>query len=214
MTDQTAATPEWHDGDPLMEAIAAAVWEHCHTAGTCVSDDPRNIAAAAAAGIRDAARQATGQPDTEQPVVAYRDPNNPRVLLCRQHGQSWHAITPATAEDLPDGGICTFGRLSSNECGRDVLATSTPAVGQPAAPADRAAETEARDTDVTWSVVFITDSGDAWQEWSKGWHRIEDALVSGENVAGIATVAEVRFVRTTTVRERFNLHQLAAGTES
>ena len=136
MTDQTAATPEWHDGDPLMEAIAAAVWEHCHTAGTCVSDDPRNIAAAAAAGIRDAARQATGQPDTEQPVVAYRDPNNPRVLLCRQHGQSWHAITPATAEDLPDGGICTFGRLSSNECGRDVLATSTPAVGQPAAPAD------------------------------------------------------------------------------
>jgi hypothetical protein len=163
------------------------------------------------AGIRDAARQATGQPDTEQPVVAYRDPNNPRVLLCRQHGQSWHAITPATAEDLPDGGICTFGRLSSNECGRDVLATSTPAVGQPAAPADRAAETEARDTDVTWSVVFITDSGDAWQEWSKGWHRIEDALVSGENVAGIATVAEVRFVRTTTVRERFNLHQLAAG---
>jgi len=122
------------------------------------------------AGIRDAARQATGQPDA-----------------------------PATAEEL--------GRLSVEAS----VAQHAPAVGQPAAPADRAAETEARDTDVTWSVVFITDSGDAWQEWSKGWHRIEDALVSGENVAGIATVAEVRFVRTTTVRERFNLHQLAAG---
>ena len=59
-------------------------------------------------------------------VVAYRDPNNPHVLLCRVHGQSWHAITPVTAEDLPEGGICTFGRLSSNECGRDVL---IPAAG-------------------------------------------------------------------------------------
>ncbi|MFE5967107.1 hypothetical protein [Streptomyces sp. NPDC056463] len=120
------------------------------------------------AGIRDAARQAAGQPTqhripcgqcgapwsdghgqpgdpcsaagqiatTEQPVVAYRDPNNPRVLLCRQHGQSWHAITPLTAEDLPDGGVCTFGRLSSNECGRDVLAgravVEQPAEAQPA----------------------------------------------------------------------------------
>lgn len=62
-----------------------------------------------------------------QPVVGYRDPNNPRVLLCRQHGQSGHAIIPVTAEDLPDGGVCTFGRLSSNECGRDVLAGPEPA---------------------------------------------------------------------------------------
>jgi hypothetical protein len=40
----------WVDGDPLMEAIAAAVWEHCDTSGghSIVTDDPRNIAAVAA----------------------------------------------------------------------------------------------------------------------------------------------------------------------
>ncbi|MFD7964061.1 hypothetical protein ACFV5J_24990 [Streptomyces zaomyceticus] len=54
-------------------------------------------------------------------IVAYRDPNNPRVLLCRQHGEQWQGVVPVTSNDLPDGGICTFGRLSSHECGRDVL---------------------------------------------------------------------------------------------
>ncbi|MFJ6559919.1 hypothetical protein ACIQMV_08560 [Streptomyces sp. NPDC091412] len=43
----------WEDGDPLMEAIAAAVWEHCNPQGTSVVvDDPRNIAATAAAVAR------------------------------------------------------------------------------------------------------------------------------------------------------------------
>jgi hypothetical protein len=43
----------WVDGDPLMEAIAAAVWEHCETDGlSLVIDDPRNIAATAAAVAR------------------------------------------------------------------------------------------------------------------------------------------------------------------
>ncbi|WP_199572695.1 hypothetical protein [Streptomyces murinus] len=42
----------WIDGDPLMEAIAAAVWEHCRTEGTStVADDPRNIAAVVAAVV-------------------------------------------------------------------------------------------------------------------------------------------------------------------
>lgn len=243
MTDQPATVPVWQDGDPLMEAIAAAVYEHCEVqrGSGLVIDDPRNIAAAATAGIRDAARQAAGQPaaaehvhrlgnadedggilddwdncrdphcpgptaaeiararqaavqldpttaddptplrwglgdvlygdddttiiclsgpngepywleldpehaaalrddlagpdgppaagqpDTQQqaepaPVVAYRDPRNPRVLLCRDHGRKWHGVVPLTADDLPDGGICVFGRLSSFECGRDVLA--------------------------------------------------------------------------------------------
>lgn len=60
--------------------------------------------------------------DEAVPVVAYRDPRNPRVLLCRDHGRKWHGVVPLTADDLPDGGICVFGRLSSFECGRDVLA--------------------------------------------------------------------------------------------
>src|SRR5690606_25073990 len=39
----------WEDGDPLMEAIAAAVWEHCNAQGTSVvADDPRNLAVASA----------------------------------------------------------------------------------------------------------------------------------------------------------------------
>ncbi|MFE5368136.1 hypothetical protein [Streptomyces mirabilis] len=60
-------------------------------------------------------RQAAGE------VVAYRDPNSPKTLLCRYHGERWQGVVPVTAEELPDGGICTFGRLSSLECGRDVL---------------------------------------------------------------------------------------------
>lgn len=43
----------WVDSDPLMEAIAAAVWEHCGTEGTSlVVDDPRNIAGTATAVAR------------------------------------------------------------------------------------------------------------------------------------------------------------------
>lgn len=87
----------------------------------------------------------------------------------------------------------------------------TPAVGRQDATQPTTDETE---TDVTWSVVFRTDTGDTWQEWSKGWRDTADAVRSGETVASIATVAEVRFVRTTTTRERFSLHQLAAGAES
>jgi hypothetical protein len=43
----------WKDGDPLMEAVASALWEHCGTEGTSdVVDDPRNIAATAVAVAR------------------------------------------------------------------------------------------------------------------------------------------------------------------
>lgn len=58
MTNQPVpACPAWIDGDPTMEAIAAAVWEQCHTEGSVVVDDPRNIAAVVAA-----IRTAAGQP--------------------------------------------------------------------------------------------------------------------------------------------------------
>jgi hypothetical protein len=56
--DRLTAAPAgvWVDGDPLMEAIAAAVWERCSRDDKdmpqLVLDDPRNIAAAAAAGAR------------------------------------------------------------------------------------------------------------------------------------------------------------------
>lgn len=51
-------------------------------------------------------------------VVAYRMPERPLMLLCRQHAEDWPAeLTPVASEDLPDGGICTW-----HDCGRDVLA--------------------------------------------------------------------------------------------
>jgi hypothetical protein len=48
MTGQTPPVV-WIDGDPLMEKIAAAVWEQCLHQGSIVVDDPRNIAAVVAA---------------------------------------------------------------------------------------------------------------------------------------------------------------------
>ncbi|MFB7592380.1 hypothetical protein [Streptomyces sp. NPDC056169] len=56
MTQPTPRTT-WQDGDPYLEAIAAAVWEHCekqHGSGIVI-DDPRNIAEAVAATSRAAA---------------------------------------------------------------------------------------------------------------------------------------------------------------
>jgi hypothetical protein len=51
MTNQTPPAV-WIDGDPLMEAIAAAVWERCERSDSgLVIDDPRNIAAAAVAAV-------------------------------------------------------------------------------------------------------------------------------------------------------------------
>lgn len=197
-TPDTAAV--WSDGDPLMEALAAAVYEQCGTdpVSSIVVDDPRNIAAVAATVARQVLGTVTAPPETEAApcpspethnwgcgcptdeapaaqraeaehvlhdaltegtahaqvrqhiidryraaviaehahatppapavteeahVVAYRDPTNSRVLLCREHGEQWQGVVPVTSEDLPDGGICTFGRLSSLTCGRDLLAT-------------------------------------------------------------------------------------------
>src|SRR5690606_27122000 len=52
-----AAPAVWVDGHPLLEAIAAAVWEQCRRSdsGTCLDDDPRNIAVAALSAVRNTA---------------------------------------------------------------------------------------------------------------------------------------------------------------
>jgi hypothetical protein len=53
-------TARWDDNDPLMEAIALAIWEQCARQDyRTVMDDPRNIAAVAATVAR-----AALQPDT------------------------------------------------------------------------------------------------------------------------------------------------------
>jgi hypothetical protein len=65
-TNQTPPPAVWIDGDPLMEAIAAAVWERCARSDSgLVIDDPRNIAAAAVAAV-----SSVGQaPATDQKAV-------------------------------------------------------------------------------------------------------------------------------------------------
>ncbi|MFH9824008.1 hypothetical protein [Streptomyces bobili] len=64
---------DWTDGEPLMEAIATAVYEQCTTEPTVglVVDDPRNIAAVAAAVAR---RLLIPAPRTwPTPELAYAD---------------------------------------------------------------------------------------------------------------------------------------------
>jgi hypothetical protein len=53
MTQPDPSSPAvWIDGHPQLEAIAAAVWEHCRTEdSSLVVDDPRNIAVAALAAV-------------------------------------------------------------------------------------------------------------------------------------------------------------------
>ncbi|MFE3678776.1 hypothetical protein [Streptomyces griseus] len=61
--DGAPAPAVWGDGDPLMEAVAAAVYEQCGTdpVSSVVVDDPRTIAAVAAT----VARQLLGTNEAE-----------------------------------------------------------------------------------------------------------------------------------------------------
>jgi hypothetical protein len=64
----------------------------------------------AAAGLLPTAEERQPAPD----VVAFRNPDQPNALWCREHGLRWWGLTPLTSEDLPDGGVC-------GQCGVDVL---------------------------------------------------------------------------------------------
>ncbi|RPK76397.1 hypothetical protein EES45_23175 [Streptomyces sp. ADI97-07] len=68
-------------------------------------------------------RTERGIPQINEGVVAFRNPDRPGVLLCREHGAGWGGMVPLRSEDLPDGGVCTHGDPAepSKVCGRDVL---------------------------------------------------------------------------------------------
>ena len=68
-------------------------------------------------------RAERGIPLLDEGVVAYRNPDRPAVLLCREHGEGWAGLVPLTSDELPDGGMCTHGDPAdpSDQCGRDVL---------------------------------------------------------------------------------------------
>ncbi|MFE7128930.1 hypothetical protein [Streptomyces sp. NPDC057617] len=97
--------PVWIDGDPAMEAIAAAVWEQCHTQGTVVADDPRNIAAVAVAAVRTAGQPADRAALRDRIAAAIRDQVRFRfgasVLALAQQGRPIK-MTPGEAEAAAD----------------------------------------------------------------------------------------------------------------
>ncbi|MEU1800807.1 hypothetical protein [Streptomyces sp. NPDC019937] len=68
-------------------------------------------------------RAERGIPRLDEGVVAYRNPDRPGVLLCREHGYAWAGLVPLKSDDLPDGGLCTYGdpAAPNTQCGRDVL---------------------------------------------------------------------------------------------
>lgn len=68
-----AVPAAWVDNDPLMETIAETVWAHCRTEGTSlVVDDPRNIAATAAAVARHFAAAVSVPPPADQTALRER----------------------------------------------------------------------------------------------------------------------------------------------
>ena len=69
------------------------------------------------------------QPGNDTPVVAYRS-HSGSLLRCLTHTPDQTALDngtfhPVTADDLPDGGICTY-RAPGVECGVDVLTPQQP----------------------------------------------------------------------------------------
>lgn len=74
------------------------------------------------------------EPEADR-IVAYRHPDAPSALFCREHGANWLGLMPLTSEDLPDGGIC-----NRPDCGVDVLIPPQA----PAAAAAPAGTEEAR----------------------------------------------------------------------
>ncbi|WP_327335090.1 hypothetical protein [Streptomyces anulatus] len=128
----------WSDGDPLMEAVASAVWEQCRTENSIVVDDPRNIAAVAAT----VARQLLGTTTSEGPAAA---PTTAAMLstpcdAC-DHTLNWHRN---------DVG-CTVPRCV---CGRFQDPVEAAA---PPAPADRAALTDAERQFLTFAMDLAFD---------------------------------------------------------
>lgn len=105
---------------PLREHLVSVAGAHADTR----SDLPPSLRTALdVMGQRGRVVELTAaQAATPRIVVAYRNPDRPDVLLCRNHGSGWAGMTPLSAEQLPHGGICTYGRPNPEECGVDVLA--------------------------------------------------------------------------------------------
>ncbi|MFI6862623.1 hypothetical protein ACIBKZ_22470 [Streptomyces sp. NPDC050421] len=89
--DTTPTTAVWIEGDPLHEAIAAAIWDQCLTQGSILVDDPRNIAAVAATTARLVLGTTDQQPETAPAGTELRD----RVAqaLAADDGHPWDTLS-------------------------------------------------------------------------------------------------------------------------
>jgi hypothetical protein len=65
-------------------------------------------------------------------------------------------------------------------------------------------------TDVAWTIVVRIEDTDRWIDWSTGHRTVPDVLAAAELIVPVSTIAEIRFDRITTARERFSLADLGA----
>ncbi|MFF1466841.1 hypothetical protein [Streptomyces mirabilis] len=98
----------WRDGEPLMEAIATAVYEQC-TTEPCVGlvvDDPRNIAAVAVTVARQMLTSASVTPEAiEEGPTAWPTPEDAYATAPGiTYEVAWTASTARTRTENPHGG--------------------------------------------------------------------------------------------------------------
>ncbi|WP_185909184.1 hypothetical protein [Streptomyces sp. WAC01280] len=142
--------PEWLAAEARFHA--AGIRDAARqAAGCCGTDDPEfcGHTTCPRPDQHRTARQGAGQPAAEgDRIVAHRSRYALNLLICHEHYQGWPGFTPLTSEDLPDGGLCTWGKGRANECGRDVLipATHTCPDGEPCPSHDQPAEQSTEET--------------------------------------------------------------------
>lgn len=145
--DRAATPAAWSDDDPLMWAIARAVWQQCapDEEGQRVWDDPRNIAAAAAAAVR------------AQAPAADR-------CTCRQAIHTTHHTTPVPG--------CPWCATKATKAKVDPPATCEGFVwiGQPFTSCDRCGQPawDHAGQDVAVEGAGPFDTGRTVQPWAPG----------------------------------------------
>lgn len=119
LTLQAAAKPYidravWVDGDPLMEVIAVTLWEHCarddQDMPQAVCDDPRTIAAFAAAVVRayTEERAPTDQPAEQQPAPHRQIADRLDLECARRVKAAWSPEEATAAREW--GNVAAFVR--------------------------------------------------------------------------------------------------------
>ncbi|MFI1165602.1 hypothetical protein ACH4UM_18800 [Streptomyces sp. NPDC020801] len=175
--DQAAV---WVDGDPLMEAIAAAAYAHCRTGdGGIVHDDPRNIAAAVAGVARAAvlreAADALGALDPVEAALAGEHAWHDAAALLRRLANKEQSDSPVRCQSCDheaqyhdSDGRCWF-TVERGTPGSNLVCPCAAAHTRDAADeAQQQPATEAPETDRT--AAYLSTQCDACRH-TLNWHR-------------------------------------------